>query len=350
MVGCVVLDKHGQVVGEGYHQQYGGPHAEVFALQQAGSSAQGGTLYVSLEPCSHAGKTPPCADAVIAAGVHRVVCGMVDPNPKVAGSGIERLRTQGIDVEVGLLEEECKALNEAFSHRILTGEPFMVLKHAMTLDGRVATRTGQSQWITGLESRAWVHDLRAESCAVLTTAESVIKDQSRLTVREVPLLGAPPVRMVLDRRGRLHPARDRLLQCISDEGEVWVFTAKAQLNSQYARQLEKAGAKVIAVSETGLGLSLREVIAACGHARFTQVLVEAGGHLAGALMQHRELQKLWLVYGPKLLMDPAALAGFVGAPVMTLAEGISFSIRSTRLLGDSVLVEAYPEYEFSKEL
>ena len=183
MVGCVITDRRGRVVGEGYHEQYGGPHAEVNALSEAGDAARGGTVYVTLEPCSHFGKTPPCADAVVAAGPARVVVAMQDPFPEVSGRGLDRLRDAGITVEVGLLQRQARLLNAAFLKRVATGQPFVTVKYAMTLDGRVATRTGHSKWISGPAARRIVHKLRGEHDVILAGIGTVLADDPLLTPR-----------------------------------------------------------------------------------------------------------------------------------------------------------------------
>lgn len=343
MVGAVVLDVEGQIVGEGFHPYYGGPHAEVFALDQAAEKACGGTLFVNLEPCSHTGKTPPCADRVIAAGVRQVYCGMVDPNPKVAGQGIRRLEEHGIAVETGILEAACLKLNEAFCHYIQTKTPFVVLKQAMTLDGRIATRSGESQWITSPAARAWVHQLRSQSDAILTTAQTIRQDNSQLTVRLAPVLGKPPVRVVLDRSLSLSPMSYALFQDIDTQGPVWVFTQSAYLNSSRAEQMRQAGAAVLAVQSTGTGLDLAEVFTVLGQHKITQLMVEAGGTLSGALLNQGLIHKLWLLYGGKLIGDPGAWPAFSGDPVFRLGDALPVSIKEVFLKEGTLIMEAYPQ-------
>lgn len=342
MVGCVVLDREGRVVGEGFHPQLGGPHAEVVALEQAGEKAQGGTLYVSLEPCSHVGKTPPCVDKVLASGVRTVICGMRDPNPKVAGSGISTLQEKGITVHTGVLEAECQRLNEAFIHFIQHRQPFVVLKMAMTLDGKIATRSGESQWISGPLARRWVHGLRSESDGILTTAETVLRDNSRLTVREVPLLGRPPVRIVMDRQQRLDPAKAPIFQPVPEGGPVWVFTRKGGLETAYLQKLTALGGELFEVGETGQGLDLTEVFQALGERGITQLLVEAGGRLAGTLLNENRIHKLWLVYGDQILADPSAKPGFLGGPLFQLNNAPRFEMGDGFKLENNWILEAYP--------
>lgn len=342
MVGAVVLDAAGQVVGEGFHAAYGGPHAEVVAFRQAGDAARGGTLYVSLEPCSHTGKTPPCTEAVLTAGVQAVVCGMTDPNPRVAGSGIDTLRAHGLTVRSGVLEAECQRLNEAFCHFIQTRRPFVVLKMALSLDGKIATRNGDSQWITGPGARRWVHRLRAESDAVLTTAETILADNCRLTVRDTPRLGKPPVRIVLDRQARLEPDRWALFQAIEQDGPVWIVTSRGQNHTPSLQRAIASGARVIEVPDNGQGLVLEAVLDTLGEAGITQLLVEAGGRLAGSLLNQRLINKLWLIYGNQILGDPAAKPGFLGDPLFRLSDAPRMRIASSFTAGDNTFLEAYP--------
>lgn len=342
MVGCVVLDASGQKIGEGYHPHHGGPHAEVVALEQAGEQAWGGTLYASLEPCNHFGKTPPCTDKIIAAGIKTVYCAMVDPNAKVSGKGIKRLQAEGITVHTGTLEKEATKLNEAFCHFIQAHQPFVILKQALTLDGKVATRNGQSQWITSPLARQWVHQLRAESGGILTTAETVIKDNALLTVRDVPLSGTPPRRIILDRNARLAPENYTIFQKSPLGGPVWLFTKAGNRQHPHMQAALKMGAQVHEVSDNGQGLVLPEILEILGKEKITQLLVEAGGRLAGSLIQHNQVQKLWLMYGNKLLLDPAATAGFSGNPLFNLDQAIEVEFSHCFKLENTWVVEAYP--------
>lgn len=341
MVGCVVLDAAGKVVGEGYHTQYGAPHAEGMALAQAGDKAQSGTLYVNLEPCNHIGQTPPCTEAIVAAGIKTVVYGMSDPNPRVAGGGGQSLQSRGLVVRHGVLQAECQYLNEAFSHFVQTGRPFVILKQAMTLDGKIATRHGESQWITGHVARRWVHQLRAQCDGILTTAETVLKDNSQLTVREAPLLGKLPVRIVLDRHCRLDPTITALFQPVETGGPVWVFTKTSHVVHPNAQKAQAMGAKVFTVPDDGQGLDLQAVLEILGQERITQLLVEAGGRLAGSLIQQQLVQKLYLMYGPSLMLDPAAKAGFVHGPLLTLADMPTLQVIRHFQLAQDTVVEAY---------
>ena len=288
MVGAVVLDAQGRKVGEGYHAKAGGPHAEVVALNQAGEAAAGGTLYVNLEPCNHEGRTGPCTQTIIQSKVERVFCGTLDPNPLVSGSGRDELQNHRISVRNGYLEDECLRLNEVFFHHITTGRPFVVLKLAMTLDGKIATRSGQSQWLTGDLSRQYVHHLRRRYDAILTTAETVRADNPQLTLRGVASREKPAIRVILDRRFRLDPQQYKIFNA---DAPTWVFTSKIAHFEDHARQARAQGVKVFEVDETGTGLDLKAVLEILCQQGLTSVFVEAGGRLAGSLLNQQLVNK-----------------------------------------------------------
>ncbi|WP_277810024.1 bifunctional diaminohydroxyphosphoribosylaminopyrimidine deaminase/5-amino-6-(5-phosphoribosylamino)uracil reductase RibD [Chromohalobacter canadensis] len=303
-VGCVVVNG-GRIVGEGYHAYAGGPHAEVHALRAADEAARGATAYVTLEPCSHHGRTPPCARALIDAGVHRVVIAMVDPNPQVAGRGVAMLREAGIEVEVGCLEADAEALNIGFVKRMREGMPFVRLKMAMSLDGRTAMASGESQWITGGSARTEVQRLRARSSAVMTGVDSVIFDNSRLTVRPAQLeldegeaiAEHQPLRVVVDSRLRLPVAA----ACLREPGRTLVAT----VSSDEARRatLEQAGAEVLVLPEAAEGrVDLRALLAHLAEwEQCNEVLLETGATLAGAMLDIGAIDEMHLFVAPTLL-------------------------------------------------
>ncbi|MDN3558236.1 bifunctional diaminohydroxyphosphoribosylaminopyrimidine deaminase/5-amino-6-(5-phosphoribosylamino)uracil reductase RibD [Halomonas maura] len=304
-VGCVLV-KGDRRVGEGWHLRAGEPHAEIHALRQAGEAARGATAYVTLEPCSHQGRTGPCAVALVDAGVARVVVAMQDPNPQVAGRGIARLREAGIEVEVGLLEAQARALNPGFIARMARGRPFVRLKMAMSLDGRTAMRSGESQWITGPRARREVQRLRARSSAVLTGVESVIFDNSRLTVRadqlELPegeaIAARQPLRVVVDSRLRLPEAA----ACLREPGRTLVATLEGQDGERRAR-LESAGAEVLALPAGADGrVDLAALLAhLAGQEAVNEVLLETGATLAGAMLDAALVDEMQLFVAPTLL-------------------------------------------------
>lgn len=304
-VGCVLV-KRQRVVGEGYHVRAGEPHAEIHALRAAGEAARGATAYVTLEPCSHQGRTGPCALALIEAKVKTVVIAMADPNPAVAGRGIAMLRDAGIEVRVGLLEDQTRALNSGFVMRMNHGRPFVRLKMAMSLDGRTAMQSGESQWITGPQARREVQRLRARSSAVLTGVDSVIFDNSRLTVRPEALeldeaaaiARHQPLRVVVDTHLRLPQAA----ACLSEPGRTLVATCAGH-DAEKRQRLERAGAEVVEMPAGPEGRvdlhALLRYLAATEQAN--EVLLETGATLAGAMLDAGLVDEMQLFVAPTIL-------------------------------------------------
>lgn len=334
MVGCVVV-KEGRIVGIGAHLKRGEAHAEVHALNMAGSEAAGATAYVTLEPCSHFGRTPPCCDRLIAEGVRRVVVATTDPNPLVAGSGIARLRESGIEVEVGLLGEEARALNEAFNHFIVTGMPFVTVKTALTLDGRIATRTGHSRWITGAESREAVHTLRHRHQAIMVGAGTVLADDPELTTR-LAVPGLNPVRVVVDSRLRL-PLGARVLNA---EARTIVLTTD-EADELAAGRLREAGAEIVRCGP-GPRVNLAAGLMALGERGIGSVLVEGGGILNGSLLEAGLASKIMLFYAPKIVGDGAP-SGFAFDGPERMDDAANIKIASIERYGDDWCVTGYPE-------
>ena len=295
-VGCVVV-KAGEQLGEGWHERAGEAHAEVHALREAGIAANGATAYVTLEPCSHHGRTPPCTDALIAAGITRVVVAMQDPNPQVSGQGIARLRAAGIEVECGLMEAPARVLNAGFVSRMSRGLPLVRSKIAMSLDGRTALNNGVSQWITGAAARRDGHHWRARSCAVLTGIGTVLADDAQLSVRAVPTT-RQPLRVVLDSALKM-PLAARILQ----GGNVLIYTATRDIAKIAA--LEKAGAKVEVMPAAKGQVDLLACLKDLAVRGCNEVLVEAGRTLNGALLQAGLVDELVLYMAPQMLGDMA---------------------------------------------
>jgi diaminohydroxyphosphoribosylaminopyrimidine deaminase/5-amino-6-(5-phosphoribosylamino)uracil reductase len=292
-VGCVIA-AGGEVVGEGWHERAGGPHAEVAALAAAGERARGATVYVTLEPCCHHGRTPPCVESLIEAGVGRVVAAMQDPNPVVAGRGFERLRASGIAVDCGVLAAEAAALNPGFVKRMMTGRPFVRVKIAASLDGRTALASGESQWITGADARRDGHRLRARSSAILTGIGTVFADDPRLSVRDVDFeITRQPARVVLDSNLKL-PPRARLFE---DDAPVFVFTAENH------RRALQSPARIERVALRDGGLDLNAVLERLGELECNEVLVEAGAMLNGALLDAGLVDEIVVYLAPVLLGD-----------------------------------------------
>ena len=341
-VGCVIV-RDGQIVGEGWHARAGEPHAEVHALRQAGARAQGSTAYVTLEPCSHHGRTPPCADALVSAGVARVVAAMQDPNPEVSGKGLLRLMHAGIAVQSGVLEAEARVLNAGFIKRMEQGLPFVRVKLAMSLDGRTAMASGESQWITGPEARSAVQRLRARASAILTGADTVLTDQARLTVRPDELgLGAelaalavsrPPLRVLVD--GRL---RVPLSAPFYQTGPALVATCAAA--SARDRFLED-GHELLAVPGSNGHVDLRKLLMELAGRGANEVLVEAGPRLAGAFARAGLVDEYQLFVAPKFLGSSAR--PLLDWPLARMAEAQELDIREIRAVGADWRIIAVPK-------
>jgi len=331
-----VLVKEGEIIGEGYHTCYGAPHAEAEALSNCkASSAQGSTLYVTLEPCSHTGKTPPCAETLIRAGVRRVVVGVQDPNPKVNGKGIERLKQAGVSVEVGCLAEACHELNETFFHYIVHKRPFVTLKLAATLDGRIAAPDGNSRWISCEESRHFVHTLRAESDGVLVGARTVLQDDPELTVRLVP--GRNPRRIVLD-ANHLVPSTARVFAPHESRPTLRAISA-----ARTAPPKDAASAwEYLSLPTDGDGhFALDSLLLALGQRQITSLLVEGGARLGSALLQEKLVDKLFLFVAPALL--GAGTAAVTLPNVRGMGDLTTFSRPEWRPLGTDILFRGYPQ-------
>jgi diaminohydroxyphosphoribosylaminopyrimidine deaminase / 5-amino-6-(5-phosphoribosylamino)uracil reductase len=293
-VGCVIV-KDGHILSEGWHAKAGAAHAEVAALQNI-ASAQGATAYVTLEPCSHFGKTPPCCDALIAAGITRVVAAMTDPNPLVSGAGFKRLEAAGIQLTTGILQDQAEALNRGFIQRMRTGLPWVRTKLAMSLDGRTATASGESKWITLPEARTDVQRLRAESSAILTGIETVLADDPCLNPR-VEFEHALPIRVILDSHLRLPPTA----KMRSQPGKILVFTGSE--DRQKTAKLEDAGFEIHPIVLMNSRLDLKAVLTHLGKLQINELLIEAGPTLNGAMLEHNLLNEGIIYMAPSLLGD-----------------------------------------------
>lgn len=316
LVGCVVA-RGAEVIGEGYHRRYGGPHAEVEALQMAGERARGATLYVTLEPCCHWGKTPPCSQAVIKAGVHRVVAAMSDPFPQVAGGGLAELRAAAVDVSVGLLEAEAERLNRPYLKLLATGRPWVLAKWAMTLDGKLASHNGSSQWISSPESRAIVHQLRGRVDAIVVAAGTARADDPLLTAR--PAGPRAAVRVVVDDRG--HLALDSQLVRTARETPVLVATAGDASPNKIAA-LRAAGCEVWQHSGFDRASRLAGLLDELGRRRFTNVLAEGGAKLLGNLFDARQIDEVHVFVAPKLIGGSGAIAPLAGIGISNMADAL----------------------------
>ena len=296
MVGAIVV-KNDRSVGEGSHTFAGRKHAEILALEQAQGDARGATLYLNLEPCSHTGRTGPCTQAIIEAGIPRVVAAMLDPNPKVSGRGVRALRNAGIDVAVGIREHEARRLNESFAKWIRTGWPFVTLKTALTLDGQIAAPGGSTTWITSPESREEVHRMRHASDALLTGIGTVLADDPRMTDRSGSPRRRPLLRAIIDSKLRI-PLRSTLLK--SANRDVLIFTSQPPTSAK-SRQLRKLGIDIVRVPVKKGHADLRAVLGELGRREILDVILEAGSELNGAMLDADLVDKMILFYAPRLL-------------------------------------------------
>lgn len=354
-VGCVIV-KDNRIVGEGWHQKAGGPHAEVHALQQAGDNSRGATAYVTLEPCSHHGRTPPCAEALIKAGVRRVVGAVSDPNPDVAGRGYQKLRDAGIEVSESCLEDQARELNEGFFLRMARGRPLVRIKLAMSLDGRTAMASGESQWITGPEARRDVQTLRARSCAVITGADSVLTDNPSMTVRPQeagldipPELQRQPLRVIIDGQQRLHGD----LRIFAEKGDILIagsrpgqaierpealgsithWYAGHQGRTDLAALLDYLGSSELGSSELGSG--------ELGTQACNEVLVESGAQLAGAFVAAGLVDELVIYCAPTLLGSSARPLLSLGLDKMK--DQLRWHWQDVTMIGNDLRLTLRPE-------
>ncbi len=332
-VGCVLVRDH-QIIGEGWHERAGEAHAEIKALEAAGTRARGATAYVTLEPCCHHGRTPPCTDALLNAGITRMVAAMADPNPQVAGRGLAQLRAAGVDVDCGLLEPEARALNPGFIQRMTQGRPFVRIKLAMSLDGRTALASGESQWLTGEAARQDVQRLRARSSAILTGIGTVLADDPRLNVR-LPEAARQPLRAILDTELRTPPTA-KILQ---RPGSALIFTAAADLTAQ--APLQATGAEIAVIPRCDERLSLPEIMAELARRECNELHVECGPTLAGALLQAGLMDELVIYLAPLLLGDRAR--GLFQLPeLLNMQERRELEILEMRAVGPDWRINLRP--------
>lgn len=337
MVGAVLV-KDGQLIGEGFHAYAGSDHAEVTALCDAGPAARGATLYVSLEPCCHSGRTPPCVDQILQAGIRRVVAACEDPNPAVSGKGIAALRTAGLSVDVGILAEEAERLNEAFFTHVRTGRPFVTLKVAASLDGKIAIRTGESRWITGESARRRVHQLRNEMDAVLVGIGTVLRDDPLLTTRLGIADQRDPIRVIVDNLARL-PLRAKVVNRASTAPTILAVSQMAPRTKLEA--LEREGVQVVVVESSPRRVSLERLMEALGKRGILSLMIEGGAEINASALREGIVDKVLVFLAPILIggkSTPTAVGGD-GIESLTLAVRLR-DVRIERFDGD-ILVEGY---------
>ena len=342
MVGALLV-KGDKIIGEGYHAKAGTDHAEIVALRNAGKEAREATLYLNLEPCTHYGKTPPCLPAVIEARVKRVVVGMEDPNPLVTGRGLEGLKQAGINVEAGVLEKECRQLNEAFCKYIPRKEPFVILKAAATLDGKIATREGDSKWISGEMSRSLVHRMRDQVDGVVIGIGTVLRDDPLLTARIKN--GRDPFRIVLDSQLRV-PEEAKVIG--EFPSKTVIATTELGAQDKMAR-LKKKGVQVMVLESQQGRVPLKHCLSQLGEMGMMSLLVEGGSQVNSSFLEEGLIDKVLLFFSPRLLGDNEALGIFSGARKMDLTETIPLDGLRVKRIGEDILVEGYPMVPQSRQ-
>lgn len=334
MVGAVLV-KDGQIIGRGFHERYGEPHAERNALKDCTVSPEGATLYVTLEPCCHFGKTPPCTDAILENKIARVVMGAKDPNPKVFGGGIEILKQKGIEVEVGLLEEECRKQNEVFFYYMEKKLPFVVLKYAMTLDGKIATVSGQSKWITGEAAREHAHGLRSRYSAILVGVKTVLSDDPMLNCRIAG--GKNPVRIVCDTNLHLSPES----KLARSAGEIPTYVACACEDAEKIKELETTGCHILQIPAENGRVSFRKLMEQLALLKIDSVLVEGGADIHFSALESGLVQRVYAYIAPMLIGGDRAKTPIGGRGIEDLNGGLGLNYQGMKALGSDILLEYY---------
>jgi len=330
-VGCVIV-KNGKIVGKGYHKRAGMKHAEIEALLDAGKDANGSTMYVTLEPCNHYGRTPPCTKAILKAGVKKVIAAMEDPNPLVSGKGLEELRKGGVVTECGLLEEEVVRLNKGYNKYMKTGLPFVTLKMAMSLDGKVATKTGDSKWISGKKSRKLVHEMRSNSDAVMVGVGTVLSDNPRLTSRIRD--GKDPLRIVIDTL-----LKSPVDSNIFNDSNCLVVTSSLADDAK-RKMFEKNGIDVLVIGASGGGIHLMDVMRVLGKRGIQSILIEGGPNIAGSAIDEGIVDELVLFIAPKLIGGESAPGPIHGLGSALVSDAVPINILGVERVGEDIMISA----------
>ena len=337
LVGAVIV-KEGRIIGEGYHGYYGGNHAEVEAINNAIESVEGATIYVNLEPCSHYGKTPPCATRLVKEGVGRVVVAMCDPNPKVAGKGIEILRESGIEVEVGLLEKEARELNEIFIKYITEKMPFVYLKYAMTLDGKIASITGDARWISNEKSRQEVHKLRNRVGAIMVGLGTIIADDPSLNTRIAECKGKDPIRIIVDSHCTI-PVNSKVLHLESDAKTIVAVTRQA--DHLKIEAVEATGAEVFVIEEKDGRVDLTSLLRVLGNRGIDSILIEGGGELIYSALEAELVDKVQVYIAPKIIGGAKAPTPVAGKGITLMSEAIELKDIKRKIIDEDIMIEGY---------
>lgn len=333
MVGAVILDKNLNFVSEGYHEKYGEAHAEVNAINAAkakNADINGGTIIINLEPCSHFGKTPPCADLIIKSGLKTVIVGCLDPNKKVSGKGIEKCKKAGLETIIGVLEEDCKKINEIFFKNQTQNSPFITVKSAITLDGKIATKTGSSKWITGEKARSDVQELRNIYDAILTSSTTVNADNPSLTCRKKH--GKNPIRIIVDSKLKTSPQS----KAYNNDGTKVIIATTLKDNKKYPSSVE-----VLTIKEKNGHVDLNELLKTLYQTGICSVLIEAGGLLNGAFFREKLVDKLILYSAPKILGDSNAKSIIEGFNINDINDAKKLKLSSVKKIGNDIVSEFY---------
>ncbi|MDI9476850.1 MAG: bifunctional diaminohydroxyphosphoribosylaminopyrimidine deaminase/5-amino-6-(5-phosphoribosylamino)uracil reductase RibD [Natronincolaceae bacterium] len=341
LVGAVIV-KDNKIIGNGYHAKYGEAHAEINAFNNATEPVAGATMYVTLEPCSHFGKTPPCVEAIINRGIKKVVVAVEDPNPLVAGRGIKILRENGIEVTTGVLEKEAKKLNEIFIKFITTGLPFCSLKTAMTLDGKIAAHTGDSRWITSDKSREYVHKLRHKYSSIMVGIGTVLADDPLLTTRLENMDGKNPIRIVVDTKGSI-PLDAKVLQC--DENTKTLVATTEAIGEEKIRSIQETGVEVIVTPSKDDKVDLLYLMKVLGERKIDSVLLEGGSNLNYSALQEDIVDKVVSFIAPKIIGGNSSKTPVGGEGIPYMKDAISLKNINIYRFGDDVMIEAYTRKE-----
>lgn len=337
LVGAVIV-KDGKVIGEGYHTAFGKPHAEIEAINSATEDIKGATMYVTLEPCCHQGKTPPCTEAIIKNQLARVVVATTDPNPLVSGSGIEKLKQSNIEITVGVLEEMAKIQNEVFIHYMTTNLPFTILKYAMSLDGKIACHTGDSKWITSEKSRTDVHRLRSSVSAVVTGIGTILSDDASLNVRLIDSKGKEPHRIVVDSAARI--SLDAKILNLDSKSDTYIAVTEAA-SDEKLRKLEDYGAKIIMTKSKDGKVDLEELWKELGFLGMDSILIEAGEQLNAALLEAKLVNKIRAYIAPKIIGGTNAKSPIGGYGATNMSEVINLKSMNFTHVENDFVVEGY---------
>ena len=338
MVGAVLV-KNGEIVGKGYHQIFGGAHAEIHAISEGGTNCKGATLYVSMEPCAHYGKTAPCIDAIINAGITKVVAAVIDPNPITSGRGIQKLKEAGIEVMVGVMEMQAKRLNDSFFKLMQKGLPYVIVKWAMSIDGKIATHTGDSKWITSDESRKYVHTIRGQMDGILVGINTVVRDDPLLTCRIEG--GRNPKRIVVDSNALL-PINSRLLSTIN-EGEIIVAVNK-NAHPKRVEKLEQMKCKIIQTKDINGHVDLKELFQRLGEMKLTNILVEGGSRVITSVIEGHLADRVMVFVAPIIIGGAGAKSPVLGTGINKMNEAVGISEITVKRLSNDIVIEGTLKY------